>query len=182
VRLADKATPCFTYRPAFDTLVQAKVTLFGSSNQVVAGPVNGNSLGQYVIPTHFVAGNLTVKADCALPVGPTDLIIGGVDTAKIRALYERYEFKAWLRDLPGAVENGADAAGAIAAKAARDAVGRRFDAPPPPLPAIPQPPLERNYETVLDETALERWIAEHTNPHGATGTLHEALRLVQKPA
>ena len=102
---------------------------------------------------------LTVKADCALPVGPTDLIIGGVDTAKIRALYERYEFKAWLRDLPGAVENGADAAGAIAAKAARDAVGRRFDTPPPPLPAIPQPPLERNYETVLDETALERWIA-----------------------
>ena len=100
---------------------------------------------------------LTVKTDCALPVQPTDLKLGPADAEKMRAMYERFEFKSWLRDIPG---EGADAAGAIAAKAARDDAGRRWDtAPSPPPSTTPQAPIEKHYETVEDEAALARWLA-----------------------
>jgi DNA polymerase-1 len=100
---------------------------------------------------------LTVKTDCALPVQPTDLKLGPADTEKMRAMYERFEFKSWLRDIPG---EGADAAGAIAAKAARDDAGRRWDtASSPPTSATPQAAIEKHYETVEDEAALARWLA-----------------------
>ncbi len=100
---------------------------------------------------------LTVKTDCVLQVQPTDLKLGPADAEKMRAMYERFEFKSWLRDVPG---EGADVAGAIAAKAARDDTGRRWDtaSSPPPL-APPHAAIEKHYETVEDEAALARWLA-----------------------
>ena len=41
---------------------------------------------------------LTVKTDCALPLSPTDLRFGPTDAERLQSLYERYEFKSWLRD------------------------------------------------------------------------------------
>ena len=71
---------------------------------------------------------LTVKTDCELPVHATDLVVTPVDAAALKPLYERFEFKSWLRDLGGDGERVADAAGAIAARAAsgrrRPALGR----------------------------------------------------------
>ena len=99
---------------------------------------------------------LTVKTDCALPVEPTDLKLVRADAAKVRALYERFEFKSWLRDVPG---EEADAAGAIAAKAARDDAGRRWDTVSPQPAATPQAVIEKHYETVQDEATLARWLA-----------------------
>ncbi|HVN36091.1 MAG TPA: DNA polymerase I [Casimicrobiaceae bacterium] len=102
---------------------------------------------------------LTVKTDCALPVAATDLVIGERDAARVRTLYERYGFKAWLKDDPDR-NSGNDAAAKIADRAARENA-RTFvdpgardasvtgDAPPPP---------PRHYEAVLDDVALERWI------------------------
>ena len=72
---------------------------------------------------------LTVKTDCELPVHATDLVVTPVDAAALKPLYERFEFKSWLRDLGGDGERVADAAGAIAARAATDGGGRRWDAP-----------------------------------------------------
>jgi DNA polymerase-1 len=100
---------------------------------------------------------LTVKTDCALPVRPTDLKLGPADAEKMRVMYERFEFKSWLRDVPG---EGPDAAGAIAAKAARDDAGRRWDAASSPQPpTAPRAVIEKHYETVEDEAALARWLA-----------------------
>lgn len=87
---------------------------------------------------------LTVKTDCALPVAPTGLIVQPVDSAKLRNLLERFEFKTWLKDLE-------DGRGATA----------KAVAPPAPESTAPRPvrvPVPRHYETILDMHALERWI------------------------
>jgi DNA polymerase-1 len=106
---------------------------------------------------------LTVKTDCALPLKPHELAIAAADAAALKSLYERYEFKSWLRDIPGSEDRADDAAGAIAKRAATDDAGRRWD--PNAVAAdtsrdVPAPPAEIHYETVLDETALARWLAE----------------------
>ena len=103
---------------------------------------------------------LTVKTDCDLPVHATDLVVTPVDVAALKPLYERFEFKSWLRDLGGSGERAADAAGAIAARAAADDGGRRWDASADGARAdVPPAPSETHYEAVLDEAALARWLA-----------------------
>jgi len=104
---------------------------------------------------------LTVKTDCALPASPTDLRFGPADADRLLPLFERYEFKSWLRDGKGRGSSG-DAATAIADRAARQntrnfSAAQVHDEQPAgdPLPAVP-----RRYETVQDEAALERWLYE----------------------
>ena len=46
----------------------------------------------------------TIKTDVALEFGPTDLTRREADTALLRELYTRYEFKAALKELEGATE------------------------------------------------------------------------------
>src|SRR5205823_12089622 len=101
---------------------------------------------------------LTGKTDCNLPVKPTDLVIGAADIATLRKLYQRFEFKVWLRDLPSGDDVPADAAGEIAKKAARDDNGRRWDTNETPDTSA-APPLETRYEIVHDEQTLSRWLA-----------------------
>ena len=102
---------------------------------------------------------LTVKTDCDLSVEPTDLVLTPADVPTLRKLYQRFEFKPWLRDLP-ADEAPPDAAGEIAEKAARDDTGRRWDtAATPETTSAPQRALEADYEIVYDEQALDRWLA-----------------------
>jgi DNA polymerase-1 len=114
---------------------------------------------------------LTVKTDCALPMRPQELVLGAPDPAALRPLYERFEFRSWLRDVEGHAGVGAagigdaasqggdgDVAGAIANRAARDDAGRRWDAPAG-APVASSPAPERSYEAVLDEPTLARWLA-----------------------
>src|SRR5215470_14458268 len=102
---------------------------------------------------------LTVKIDCALPVAATDLVIGARDSAKVRAMYERYGFKQWLKDDPDR-DGGNDAAAKIADRAARDNTRTFVDAGARDASVTGEapPPAPRHYETVLDDAALERWI------------------------
>ena len=91
---------------------------------------------------------LTVKTDVALPVAVTDLAFRPRNREKLVEAFERYEFRAWRREL----DEGETAA------------------PPAPAPpdeaAVPQeaygprltPRLPRNYETVLSEAQLDAWI------------------------
>ena len=107
---------------------------------------------------------LTVKTDCALPVAPADLKIGTPESEKLKSLYERFEFKSWLRDVKGS-ESRVDPADAIADRAARQ--NTRTFAPANVTDASnaadPPPPVPRHYETVLDEASLERWIQRIEN-------------------
>ncbi|MGE5088722.1 MAG: 5'-3' exonuclease H3TH domain-containing protein, partial [Candidatus Levyibacteriota bacterium] len=101
---------------------------------------------------------LTVKVDCELPVKVDDLKPQAPDAERLRALYERFEFKSWLRDAERRPD--ADAAGRLAALAASDDAGRRWDeSAAAPAPASARPALPTHYETVLDADALERWLA-----------------------
>jgi DNA polymerase-1 len=84
-----------------------------------------------------------VTLDCAvpLPVAFEELRPAPPDAAALRTLYERYEFRSWLRDLPAELT------------------------PPPPTP--PSPFMERGagevrsapvYELVLDQATLDGWL------------------------
>ncbi|HVE49513.1 MAG TPA: DNA polymerase I [Casimicrobiaceae bacterium] len=96
---------------------------------------------------------LTVKTDCNLDVGPSDLAIVSADIAMLNELFTRFEFKQWLKDR-NARAPSADPAGAIAGKAAAQ-TGRRFDTDGPPLGE--GKPADLHYETVLDRESFERW-------------------------
>ena len=99
---------------------------------------------------------LTVKVDCELPLKVDDLKLQAPDADRLHALYERFEFKSWLRDADRAPDAGA--ADRLAARAASDDAGRRWDEEAKALPPAQAAPPTR-YETVLDFAALERWQA-----------------------
>ena len=100
---------------------------------------------------------LTVKTDCALATGPEALVPAEPDGEKLAALYERYGFRSWLREAAGGPGAGmpADAAGAIASRAAKDDT-RRFE-PEGVARVAKGKPADLAYECVLDAMAFERW-------------------------
>lgn len=72
VWLADLATPCFWFRPALDPKpLIARVSLLDANKKVVAGPVTGNNLGQYVIPTSLPNGGGNLHAECDAGIADT---------------------------------------------------------------------------------------------------------------
>jgi DNA polymerase-1 len=97
---------------------------------------------------------LTVKADLELAHTPEGLVPQAADLPKLTALYDRFEFKQWLKDigaLPGSAPSGAARSDAVQAMADRIAAGE--------TPAELASPLPRKYETIADEASLERWLA-----------------------
>ncbi|HEX9302268.1 MAG TPA: DNA polymerase I [Casimicrobiaceae bacterium] len=102
---------------------------------------------------------LTVKTDCVLPVTLADLKLGEPHAESLKKLYERFEFKSWLRDIPGEAAKP-DVAGAIADRASRQDTrtfadaDRRDGATSGEMPV----PVPRHYETVIDVATFERWM------------------------
>src|SRR5450432_71300 len=90
---------------------------------------------------------LTVKTDCELDVGPTDLQVSPGDPAQLKAMYERFEFKSWSKDI-GAARSSTPVVAVAAAVPVSEVV-----------PAAPRVQIARNYEMVVDEAAFERWVA-----------------------
>ncbi|MCB1794331.1 MAG: DNA polymerase I [Candidatus Competibacteraceae bacterium] len=84
----------------------------------------------------------TLDCQVALPVAFEELRPAPLDTATLRALYERFEFRTWLRDLASASQ-------------------------PNPVPAPTQPALDFQetaaepvtYQLVLDRPTFEEWLA-----------------------
>ncbi|HXX83884.1 MAG TPA: DNA polymerase I [Casimicrobiaceae bacterium] len=115
---------------------------YGSLDDVMAhageiGGVVGENLRAALAWLPQAKRLLTVKTDCALPFAPDDLRLQPPDAARLREMYERLEFKGWLKDL---------------AAAPRDSPA----APTREARAI----ATRQYETVLDEQALQRWCSK----------------------
>ena len=81
---------------------------------------------------------VTVKCDVALPFRLEDLRPGSRDREKLRALFERFGFRGWLKEIEG---------------------GGGVDAPPAAVaPALPAADAAREYATLLTEADLARWL------------------------
>jgi DNA polymerase-1 len=78
----------------------------------------------------------TLDCHVPLPVTIDDLRLAAPDNAALRALYERYEFRSWLRELA--------AAGEPLAASAKD--NAKIE------------PLTPNYALILDQSALDDWL------------------------
>ena len=95
---------------------------------------------------------LTVKTDCDLVAHMgsihESLCAKSQDDAAMLDLFKRYGFKTWLRELAEASANNASPQLQTAAVEAQAS-----------LFATAPPPIATEYETVLTEEALERWLA-----------------------
>jgi DNA polymerase-1 len=105
---------------------------------------------------------LTVKIDVELSFKVESLVDRGAETQKLAALYERFGFRT-LRDAVLKNEDAPEHGNAPAPPAAPKGGGRNFAL----LTATLEPKADavpfvdtRRYETVIDEPALERWVAK----------------------
>ncbi len=85
-----------------------------------------------------------IRCDLELPAKPEDLAMRAPDLGSLRELYTRLEFKSWLRQLDGDTQENTDRAAPMVVSSARST---QHAAPAP------------NYETILDEKNLGKWIA-----------------------
>ncbi len=88
---------------------------------------------------------LTVKRDVELPTALDELAAHEGDPAAQRALFERFGFKTWLRELDGA--SGGEGARRLAAPVAAPAARRAA-------------PERRRYATLADESALRETVQQ----------------------
>jgi DNA polymerase-1 len=100
---------------------------------------------------------ITVKCDVALPQKYTELIPPLADPQQLRSLFERFEFKSWLRELslPSPIGGGIEGGGTPVQQL-------------PPSLALPQGEREQStfptrtnsahYETILTEAQLDTWL------------------------
>ncbi len=124
---------------------------------------------------------LTVRTDCELAMKPADLVPQGANAEQLKDMYERFEFKQWLKDGTGRPAGGrasenrdstqARSKGTQAPSRQDESLARRdraagADTPPSDDPdaraaaAGAQPPVPRHYELVTDASAFERWVDE----------------------
>ncbi|MBK5105412.1 MAG: DNA polymerase I, partial [Burkholderiales bacterium] len=82
---------------------------------------------------------LTVYCDVPLPVKPEDLLPQPQAEAEVTDLFQRFGFKSWLKD---AAQPGTAPAAAPATEPAHS----------------PMEPVERRYETILDERQVAEWL------------------------
>ena len=87
---------------------------------------------------------VTVATDLELPVALEGLTAHEDDKAALRTLYERFEFRSWLRDLDGQGQ-----------KMGSDTFSSEKKVSDPILAD-----LERHYETILDWPSFDAWLAK----------------------
>ena len=113
---------------------------------------------------------ITVKTDCDLSPhlpGLDDLHAKPEDAALLRELFERYAFKTWLRDVEKQLESPSnqasegfvDLAGAPISHKTEEVESKKSTAATSAVSKTAAPDsLERHYECVTDETALDKWL------------------------
>ena len=105
------------------------------------------------LPQRLIRAQIdAVRDDFAIAAWKTGML---ADDATVRAMYERFEFKQWLKDIAGTAE-AADAPAARPATA--DTGARRWGGSSDTAIVAPPAPSEIVRETVLDESALARWL------------------------
>ena len=99
----------------------------------------------------------TIKVDVPLESGLDDLHLAEPDREKLAELYAELEFKSWIDELQREAKRIELAA---AAAPVADSAGL-FDAEPAAAdPSVAEAPSEPQYETLLDQTRFEVWLAK----------------------
>ncbi len=95
VLLADKKTPCFWYNPTFDPnyVMTAKVTLTDGGGAVVTGPIRGNNLGEYVMPTEAAPGAYKVAIDCEAEHAANTVSLTAASIKQIASIKQNFVLK-----------------------------------------------------------------------------------------
>src|SRR5690606_28539867 len=103
----------------------------------VAGENLRNTIPHFALTRQLV----TIKIDCETDIngGLESLVPAATDTETLVALFERYGFRSWLRELTGDPERVPEQDARVAAE-------------PPPAPPV-------DYETVLDPQSLDKWVS-----------------------
>src|SRR5947207_615057 len=91
---------------------------------------------------------LTIKTDCVLSFEPAELVVRPPDAPALKNLYERFEFRSWIKDVPEP-----------AATVERPASNVQREDTAKSTPDARRPTVERKYEMVLDQPAFDRWLA-----------------------
>ena len=92
---------------------------------------------------------LSIKCDVPLPVGIGGLVPQPQNVAELARLFERLEFKSWLKELQGRGAGDSDGIPAFGHK------GRGED---PSSVSLSRPSAARQYETILTDSALAAWL------------------------
>ena len=123
------------------------LTQYGTLDNVVAhageiGGVVGENLRKALDWLPTAKGLLTIKCDVALPVKLDDLGLKPQEIQKLDALFERFDFKSWRKELQ-ASGNGASAMAEPVAQASD---------------TKPAAPAETRYECVTTDSGLDAWL------------------------
>ncbi len=97
---------------------------------------------------------VTVDRDVPLPVAADDLVLKARDNARLAELFARFGFKSWLKEVTSGTAEPEAAASAPAVRGSSQGM-----AAPLNEVARAQAVTTRDYETVVTEEALARWIA-----------------------
>jgi DNA polymerase-1 len=97
----------------------------------------------------------TIKTDVPLDVKAAGLVMRAPDSAQLRELYRRYEFRNALKELEDADGDAVPAAGAAAARV-RETLAPAPDATPSVDPALT---VKGQYELIVTQQRLAEWLA-----------------------
>ncbi len=147
------------------------LTEYGTLAEIVANADKiGGKIGENLraaLPQLPLSRQLaTIKTDVVLDVKPEGLHLREPNTALLREFYQRYEFKAALRELdakdnaehPAAVvaATNAPATSDTGASLAQDVAATTI---PATIPESLPPPIKGNYELVLTALQFDEWLA-----------------------
>lgn len=129
------------------------LTHYGNLDNIIAhaseiGGVVGENLRKAIPWLQISRTLLTIKCDVALPVDWHDLIIKPQNTQKLVVLFERLEFKTWLRELQqNSKLNSANSDLLTIANQQQEA------------DHAPEGEITPAYETLVTEAQLDKWLA-----------------------
>ncbi|HEU4709460.1 MAG TPA: DNA polymerase I, partial [Methylophilaceae bacterium] len=133
---------------------------YGSLDNIMAnadkiGGVVGDNLRKALPWLPTARQLLTIRCDVGVPDEWAHLAIKPQDKPKLIELFERFDFKSWRREL----DQTETSASAAPAPQPRGQMGLDWDAPPErPAGAGKKISAHRQYETILTEEALQKWI------------------------
>ncbi|MGV3581472.1 MAG: DNA polymerase I [Methylophilus sp.] len=134
---------------------------YGSLDNIVANADNitgkvGENLRKALPWLPTARELITIRCDVGIQEKLSDLAPQPIDKAKLTALFDRFEFKSWKRELENMPENGATPTGITKPPVSEATKQQAAQATTDLFAASVN--TERNYSTILTEADLDTWL------------------------